>query len=200
MTKKIGILGGTFDPVHLAHLELAQVALENHDLDVILFIPTGQPVRKLGTTHASSQDRLHMLEIACEGIPSFEVSSIEVDRPEITFTIDTLRALKTLYGEGCELFLILGEDTVTDLPTWKESEQIAALTTVLYARRPAEESSHILPDGFDCHELSMPAMDISSSLIRDALFKGEDVSELVPSGALAYIKEHKLYDKPEQTF
>ena len=179
--------------MHNAHLELAQVALENGDLDVVLFIPTGQPVRKLRSTHASAEQRLNMLQAACEGIPGFEVSSLEVDRPEVTYTTDTLRILKELYGQRSKLYLILGEDTATDLHTWKDAAEIAELVTVLYAKRPRIGEGHRLPMGFNCLELPMPEQDISSSYLRALLAKGKDVSEFIPAGALAYIKEHALY-------
>lgn len=122
--------------MHNAHLELAQCALEQYQLDTVLFIPAGMPARKLGTTVASASDRLNMLELACRGKRGFEVSAIEVDRPEISYTADTLRELKEQYGEESELFLILGEDAAADLCTWKDSADIACLSTVLYARRP----------------------------------------------------------------
>jgi len=193
--KRIGILGGTFDPVHTAHLELAQVALDTCDLDVVLFIPTGQPVRKLGTTHASALDRLHMLEEACKDLPGFEVSPLEIERQDITYTIDTLHQLKELYGFESQLFLILGEDTATDLGTWKDAEQIAQLVTILYAKRPGGEEGSI-PEGFKSKRLPMKARNVSSSGIREILNAGGEVSDLIPPGALEYIKEHGLYGKP----
>ena len=191
--KRIGILGGTFDPVHKVHLELAQVALDTYDLDVVLFIPTGLPVRKLGKTHASATHRLRMLQEACQNTPGFEVSSLEVDRPEVTYTIETLRLLKERYGQHSELFLILGEDTATDLHTWKDSAEIAQLVTILYAKRPGAGEGHELPAGFVFLELPMPAQEISSSYLRTLLANGEDVSCYIPAEALAYIRKHALY-------
>ncbi len=196
--KKLGILGGTFDPVHNAHLALAHAALEQFSLDSVLFIPTGQPVRKLGRTFASAEDRLQMLKEACFENPKFRVSSLEVDRPEVTYTIDTLRELKLLIGEDVHLCLIVGEDTALDLSSWKESAEIAKLVTVLFARRPWQDKTQELPEGFTCHEIKMPEHDLSSSEVRSLLLQGDDVSALVPARVLAYIRKHGLYAQPER--
>jgi nicotinate-nucleotide adenylyltransferase len=193
--KKIGILGGTFDPVHNAHLDLAQAALDQYGLDVVLFVPTGMPVRKLGKTQAGAQDRLSMLRAACENKEGFEVSSMEVDRPGVTYTIDTLRELKALYRNESRLYLILGEDTATDLATWKDARELAALAGVLYAKRPGGSRESRLPEGFTCSELLMEVCDISSSGVRELLQKGSDVSNFVPTRVSDYIEEHGLYGR-----
>ncbi|MCL2806692.1 MAG: nicotinate-nucleotide adenylyltransferase [Coriobacteriia bacterium] len=191
--EKIGILGGTFDPVHNAHMDLAQAALESHSLDKVLFVPTGQPVRKLGKTFADPQHRFNMLQAVCADIEGFEVSPLEIMRPEITYSVDTLRELRTLYGEESKLFLILGEDTATDLPTWKDAHEIAQLVVVLYAKRPGSGTDRELPQEFTCIELPMDAQELSSSLVRSMLFAGKDVQDLIPPQALSYIREQRLY-------
>jgi nicotinate-nucleotide adenylyltransferase len=191
--KRIGILGGTFDPAHRVHMELARQALLQFELDVVLFIPTGNPVRKIGMTHASAEHRLNMLKAACDGEPGFEVSSLEVDRPSITYTIDTLLELKNYYGEASQFFLILGEDAALDLSTWKASDEIARLVTVLYAERPGCDTNLRIPEGFSCEKVHMPAQDISSTGIRKLLLEGADVSDYVPKETLVYIKEQGLY-------
>lgn len=194
--KRIGILGGTFDPVHNAHVELAQAALDQYSLDTVLFIPTGKPVRKLGRTHASAKHRLGMLQALCTGNKNFGVSSLEVERPTITYTIDTVRELKALYGDESELFLILGEDTVIDLATWKNAEEIARHVTILYARRSCGAEEPRLPQGFTCFEICLPVLSLSSSTIRSELSQGNDVQNLVPAEALNYLKKHGLYEQP----
>ena len=194
---RIGILGGTFDPVHNMHLELATQALVQYELDTVLFVPAGLPVRKLYTTHASAKERLHMLELACRDTAAFEVCSLEVDRPQITYTIDTLRELKALYGEESRFFLILGEDAVRDLSTWKNSREIARLVCVLFARRIGSEGALVLPEGFTCLELQIPLDPVSSTTIRRLLREGEDVHSLVPAEVLSYIMEQGLYDESE---
>ncbi len=197
--EKIGIFGGTFDPVHNAHLELARLALEQYQLDRVLFIPTGMPVRKLATTEASAQDRLNMLTLACGNIVGCEVSAIEVERSQITYTIDTLYELKEQYGQESQLYLILGEDTATDLGTWKDSDQIATLAHILYAERPGDDTNtQALPAGFECYKVQMPVRHISSSCVRSLLHKGEDVSEYIPKPVLAYIRKFGLYGRTQK--
>lgn len=195
--KRLGVFGGTFDPVHNAHLELAQAALEQQHLDCVLFVPAGLPVRKLATTEASAEHRLRMLELACKEVPGFCVSSLEVDRPHISYTVDTLHLLQEQFGKECALFLILGEDTVTDISTWKDSHDIAQLAQVLYAKRPGGGDVLMLPRGFRCCELQMPAQNLSSSSVRAVLRKGEDASACVPASVIAYIKKHGLYGKSQ---
>ena len=194
---KIGILGGTFDPVHRVHLELAHRALAQCHLDKVLFIPAGVPVRKQATAQASAQHRLNMLRLACEGDPCFEVSSLEVDKPQVSYTIDTLRELRAQLGASCELYLILGEDAALDIGTWKDSSEIAQLAKVVYARRPGGGAREmVVPHGFEFFELQMPLQDVASNSIRSLLDEGKDVSGLVPPEVLAYIKEQGLYGQP----
>jgi len=193
MTERVGILGGTFDPVHKAHLELARAALEAFNLDEVLFVPTGLPVHKLGRTHASISDRLAMLKAALEGSPGFVLSTLEIERDAASYTIDTLRDVKQIYGQESELFLILGEDAARDLGNWKDSREIARLVTVLYARRPGAAAVSELPSGFVFFELDMPSLDISSTAIREMLANDEDVTAELPADTLAYIRENQLY-------
>lgn len=193
--RRIGILGGTFDPVHNAHLALAAAALEQYQMECILFVPTGRPVRKLETIQASAEDRLRMLELACEGASRLCVSTVETQREGISYTADTLYELKELYGADTVLYLILGEDTATDLGTWKDSQKIAQLARVLYTRRPPAAGPLALPDGFECYELIMDAYDLSSTQVRNCLALGEDVSAIIPPKVYDYIKRHDLYAK-----
>lgn len=190
---RIGILGGTFDPVHGAHLELAELALEQHDLDFVLFVPAGQPVRKLGMTQATAEQRLHMLRLACADNPDFKVSSFEIDRPQVSYTIDTLKALKEEYGDNTQLFLILGEDNAVDIATWRDSDEIAKLVTVLYAKRPGAFKAPDPPRGFTFYSIEMPQRDLSSSQVKQLLQAGEEADAQVPESVLQYIKEQGLY-------
>ncbi|MDR1357953.1 MAG: nicotinate-nucleotide adenylyltransferase [Coriobacteriales bacterium] len=194
--RRIGILGGTFDPVHNAHLELAHAARAQFDLECVMFLPTGKPARKLGTTQASAADRVQMLLLATEDYPHFSVSTMEVDRGGISYTIDSLREFKRLMGEGAELFLILGEDTATDLASWKDASEIAALAGVLYAQRPGEAEALPLPQGFSCQKLSMPLRAVSSTQIRELLAAGRDVGARIPPRVHDYIRRQGLYATP----
>lgn len=193
MRKRIGILGGTFDPVHNAHLELASLALEQYKLDSVLFIPAGMPVRKLGKTHATAEQRLAMLECACADIPGFEVSTIEIERPHVSYTIDTLNELRNLYGVDAELFLIVGEDSLRDIKTWKDSDKIAELATILYAKRPGGSGALQFPEGFTCLGIEMQEQDISSSTVREDLLQGGGAQSPLPQAVFDYIQKQGLY-------
>jgi nicotinate-nucleotide adenylyltransferase len=182
--------------VHRLHLELARVAIAQFELESVIFLPTGRPARKLGATRASATERLRMLQLATEDNPRFSVSTMEVERSGISYTIDSLRELRQLLGTDAELFLILGEDTATDLPSWKDSEQIAALAGVLYAERPGEAEALPLPRGFACQRLAMEACDLSSTQIRERLAAGKDVRALLPSQVYDYIRRQGLYAEP----
>lgn len=186
-------MGGTFDPIHNAHLELAERALNEYELETVLFIPTGKPVRKLGHLQASTEDRLAMTRLSCEEYPAFEVLSLETEREGLTYTIDTLHELCELYAPEDEFFLIVGEDALADLSTWKDSEEIAQLVVVLYAKRPGSTKVQVLPPNFTCYGVEMPERDISSSMARKLLESGKDASKIVPAKALAYINECGLY-------
>jgi nicotinate-nucleotide adenylyltransferase len=194
---RLGLFGGTFDPVHIAHLHIAECAREQFALDGVLFIPTGQPVRKLQTGFSAAEDRHAMLKAAIAGNAYFDVSRIELERPGATYTIDTLRAVKERYGGKAELFFIVGSDSAADLATWKDAEGIAGLVTVLSARRAAlpagECASACTSDCFDVRLIDSCLIDISSRELREWVRQGRSIHYLVPSTAYAYIREQKLY-------
>jgi nicotinate-nucleotide adenylyltransferase len=196
---RLGLFGGTFDPIHIGHLHIAECAREQFALDGILFIPTGQPVRKLQTGFSAAEDRHAMLKAAIAGNAHFDVSRIELERPGATYTIDTLRAIKERYGEKAELFFIVGSDSATDLVTWKEAEAIAELVTILSARRdpllspvggcfPAQTTAC-----FDVRSIDSCLIGISSRELREWVRQGRSIHYLVPNATHAYIEEQKLY-------
>jgi nicotinate-nucleotide adenylyltransferase len=200
---KIGLLGGTFDPVHNAHLVIAAQAAEQFGLSKVVFIPTGTPIRKINSMVASAPDRLKMLQLACQSQPNFEVSSLEIDRAGVTYTIDTLNYLADNYGPATQLFFITGQDTTQDLPTWKDAAKIAKLVTVLSANRgavtvtqnhPSTNQSSPALDDFTIITFQIPNLAISSSLIRNKIKAGEDVSSMVPAPVQSYIRKHALYE------
>jgi nicotinate-nucleotide adenylyltransferase len=193
----IGLLGGTFDPVHNAHLALAEAAIKQYDLLKVVFIPTGSPVRKIYNTIASAKDRMAMLQLACANNPAFEVSSVEVDRPGVTYTIDTLRYFTELFGAETELYFIAGKDTTMDLPTWKQALEISKLVTILSANRISGQATDFAANkdlsDFRIENLDAPELRISSSQIRESLKTGQLISDLVPMAVENYIREHDLY-------
>jgi nicotinate-nucleotide adenylyltransferase len=178
------VFGGTFDPVHVGHLAIANAALEDLALDRVYFVPARRSPLKPGDPVASAQDRLAMLTAAIADEPRFRVSRIELDREGPSFTVDTLQALR---GEG-DLFLILGSDAFADFDRWRDPARIRDLATVVLAARPGAPNA---PAG--ARMLDSPLMDISSRELRARAARGRSLRYLVPEAALRYIEEHRLY-------
>jgi nicotinate-nucleotide adenylyltransferase len=197
---RLGVLGGTFDPAHLGHLILGEVARQELALDRVVFVPAGQPWRKDGREIAPGADRLQMLRLATEGNPAFEVSMLEIDRPGPSYTEVTLKALQD-ENPGAELFFILGGDALTDFPHWHDPQRIAQLATLAVAKRGdaalAAEAEVGLPGVHArlCH-LRMPRVDINATAIRENVREGRSIRYLVPDAVAAYIKERGLYRAP----
>jgi nicotinate-nucleotide adenylyltransferase len=197
---RLGVLGGTFDPVHLGHLILGEVARQELALDRVIFVPTGQPWRKSGREIADGADRLQMLRLATAGNPEVEVSSLEFDRPGPSYTEVTLEALQ---GEnpGAELFFILGRDALIDFPNWHDPQRIAELATLAVAERDdaalTGETEADLPGVHArlCH-LHMLRVDINATAIRENVRDGRSIRYLVPDAVAAYIEERGLYRAP----
>jgi len=195
---QLGLLGGTFDPLHTGHLALAQAAYANCGLDGVLFIPTGLPIRKLTTCVASPEDRYAMIEAAIIDVPHFDLTRLEIDRKGATYTIDTLRIMKEAYGNRAAFFFICSEDTTRDLITWKEPDAIAQLVTVLSTQRadielnPEYEST--AEQRFTVRSFEMPPYAVSSTMIRERVKQGLDVGHLLNEAVDTYIKEHRLYE------
>jgi nicotinate-nucleotide adenylyltransferase len=181
---RIGVFGGTFDPVHVGHLAIANAALEELGLDRVYFVPAQRsPLKEKGPS-AEAEDRLAMLSASIADEPRFQVSRAELDRAGPSFTVDTL---ETLRREG-ELFLILGSDAYADFERWREPERIRALATVVLAARPGAPNA---PEGV--RMLDSPLLDISSRELRARAARGRSLRYLVPEAALRYIEEHGLY-------
>ena len=181
---RVGVFGGTFDPVHVGHLVVANAALDELGLDRVCFVPARRSPLKEDGPVASVEDRLAMLMAATEHEPRFRVSRAEVERNGPSFTVDTLESLR---GEG-ELFLILGTDTYADFERWREPERIRALATIVLAARPGAPNA---PAGV--RVLDSPLMDVSSRELRARASRGRSLRYLVPEAALRYIEEHRLY-------
>lgn len=183
--RQLGLFGGSFDPVHNAHLTLAEKALELAKLDHIIFIPNGISPFK-NELSASCRDRLSMLRLAIEGNECFSVSSYETERPGISYTYDTLCAFRRFYPEDM-LFFIIGDDGYQSFPHWYKSQELLTLCTFLvFTRNGGEIKAPFVP-------ISVPPMDVSSTEVRRRLREGDDVGALLPSRVESYIKEHALY-------
>ncbi len=190
---KIGVFGGTFNPVHLGHLINAQYLLGEYSLDRIVFVPAREPVHKPLEGGATAEDRFRMLELAVRGNGAFEVSRIELDRETPSYTVITLGEIGRRYGND-GIHLIIGADSYRQLDTWKDYRSILAEARVIVMRRPGEViDKDLYPDREAFLFAANPLIDISSRGIRAAVRTGAPVRYLVPDGVLEYIKEKGLY-------
>ena len=193
---KIGILGGTFDPIHQGHLVLARTAKKQFQLDKILFVPAFIPPHKTSRRDLTPAPyRYRMVELAIRKEPDFEISHAELDRPDISYTVDTLRALQKKYP-GAELFLILGVDALKQFPGWHEPEEIRRLAVFLVAPRDSGEKRSPEKGSLlerDVKWIDMPICPLSSSKIRQEIREGKAVGDALPEGVEAYIRRMKLY-------
>lgn len=194
---RLGLYGGTFDPIHLGHLILAEQCREACGLDRVWLIATGSPPHKPGGRTAVGH-RLEMVKIAIAGHPAFEASEIEAKRPGPHYSVETLEAIRRERPDD-ELFFLIGADSLADLPSWREPERIAQLATIVVVNRPGIEEADpsCLPDfGPGAHPMawvSIPPVGIASSDLRRRLAEGRSVRYMVPRGVEAYIEAHGLY-------
>jgi len=197
---RLGVLGGTFDPVHLGHLAAAEEAVYRFDLEKVLLLPARhQPLKEHGPW-ASDEQRLAMLRLAAEGNPRFAVSTLELERPAPSYTVDTLRLLHGSYGPSCEIYFLLGIDAVNALDRWREPAELLRLAQlVVMSRGDAHEPDWAMlqkmsPDATDRVEvLSVPDIDISSRELRRRVAAGAPIRYQVPEVVWAYINAHHLY-------
>jgi nicotinate-nucleotide adenylyltransferase len=191
--KNLGILGGTFDPPHLAHLIAGERAVEAFELDTLFFIPANIPPHKAQERISSGEHRFAMTQLATQGNDKFEVSRIELNRPGISYTIDTLHEIKQKFSPE-KIFLFIGLDQLAIFNTWHESEEIFKAAKVVVMTRPLQKLDEIDPflvSGVKI--LSLPLLEISSTDIRARVREGKSVRYLVPEGVREYIAKHKLY-------
>jgi nicotinate-nucleotide adenylyltransferase len=189
--RRIGIMGGTFDPIHHGHLVAASEVQSRFDLEEVVFVPTGQPYQKGRVSPA--EDRYLMTVIATASNPRFHVSRADIDRSGPTYTIDTLRDLHAVYGAGTELFFITGADALAKILSWKDALEMLSLAHFVGVTRPGFDLSdeHLPEDTVTLVEV--PAMTISSSDCRARVAAGKPVWYLVPDGVVQYIAKRRLY-------
>ena len=190
-------MGGTFDPIHYGHLVAAEEALVQFNLDRVLFMPTGEPARKVDRRVSPAEHRYLMTVIATASNPDFEVSRLEIDRPGVTYTVDTMTELRTKHGSGAELFFITGADAVLEILTWKDSARLADLCTLIAATRPGYDMAPVLDratdSGLVVQAMEVPALAISSTDIRARLTSRRPVRYLLPEAVAAYVTKNRLY-------
>ncbi|WP_344790288.1 nicotinate-nucleotide adenylyltransferase [Gryllotalpicola daejeonensis] len=188
--RRVGVMGGTFDPIHHGHLVAASEVAQSFGLDEVVFVPTGQPWQKGPVSPA--EHRYLMTVIATASNPRFTVSRVDIDRPGPTYTIDTLRDLKAERPDD-ELYFISGADAIAQILTWHDVEQLWELAHFVAVSRPGHELSITgLPKG-DVSLLEVPALAISSTDCRSRVSRGFPVWYLVPDGVVQYISKHHLY-------
>ena len=197
MTRRIGLMGGTFDPIHIAHLVAAEEAAWARHLDEVLFIPARQPPHKRGEPVTEAHHRLAMTREAVAGNPLFSLSTIEMDREGPSFTVDTLRELHT---PGVDLSFIVGMDSLRDLPTWHDPAGILGLAEIVAVYRGGIDTVDLsqlaaaLPAvKRRVHVVPIPALDVSSTDIRARVAAGQPIRYLVPNAVVEYIEKNGLY-------
>ncbi len=192
---RIGILGGTFDPPHIAHLIAGERAVEEFQLDTLLFIPANIPPHKAGGRISSAEHRFAMTEIAIRGNNIFAVSRIELERPGPSYTIDTLREIQRQFIPE-KIFLFIGVDQLATFNTWHKSEEIFEAATVVVMTRPTQKLDQIEPALLErVMILRIPLLDISSTDIRARAREGKSIRYVVPDGVGKYIAEQGLYQR-----
>ena len=196
----IGVLGGTFDPIHIGHLVLAEEVRTRLNLAEILFMPAGQPWLRVDSPISPAEHRMEMMRLAIADKPYFKLSTMEIERGGPTYTVDTIAELKARLGPEDELFFILGWDNLAKLPQWRQPSRLITMCRLVAIPRP----SYPLPD-LKALEASIPGLsqkvtfmdkpeiDISASSIRERVAQGLSIHHLVPGPVERYIKEHKLY-------
>lgn len=188
--KRIGILGGTFNPVHIGHLAMAEVARDRCRLDRVIFVPCFRPPHKRIARLTRPADRYHMVKLAIQGHPAFELSDVEIKRQGKSYSIDTVRYFRRTLPARARLFYIIGEDNFQNLETWKDIDAILAQVTFIVINRPGAcargpKIKHL--------PVQMPGIDISGSYLRRCIHGGRSVRYFVPHKVRRYISRKKLY-------
>jgi nicotinate-nucleotide adenylyltransferase len=187
---RIGVMGGTFDPIHNGHLVAASEVADAFSLDEVIFVPTGVPWHKKAVS--SPEHRYLMTVIATAANPSFTVSRIDIDRPGVTYTIDTLQDVSSLYPDA-DLFFISGADAIAQILAWKDIEKIWPLATFIAVTRPGHQLELPKTDKAAIEVLEVPALAISSTDVRNRVIEDKPIWYLVPDGVVQYIAKHELY-------
>ncbi len=195
--ERLGVVGGTFDPIHNGHLVAAEEALWQFRLDAVLFVPTGQPWMKEERDVTPVEHRYLMTVIATSSNPHFQVSRLEIDRKGPTYTVDTLRALHDEYGEATTLFFVTGADAVLEIFHWKDPEDVLSLAHVIAATRPGYDIARFEAEAPTSHPnisvMAVPALAISSTDVRERVRSGRPIRYLVPEAINTYIDKWGLY-------
>jgi len=193
-------LGGTFDPVHNAHLAIAEETRRRLQLPEVVFVPAGQPWMKEGVALSPANQRLEMLHLALADKPYFEISTVDIDRDGPSYTVDTINDLHVEYGDDTEFYFIMGWDSLVGFPRWKTPGRLIEICRLVVLPRPGFPHPDMIVlekqvPGITSRTifLERPEMDVSATTIRERIAKGEPLSDLLPPGVERYIKEKGLY-------
>lgn len=197
---KIGIMGGTFDPIHNGHLIIAEYSRITFDLEEIIFMPTGIPAHKIDNKIASINYRYEMTLLGINSNPHFSISPLEIQREGITYTIDTIKYLQSK-NEYAELYFIMGSDSLYNIYKWKDYKELLGLCKFIVAKRPNQDNNKLKEEieelnnnySSSIYILEAPLIDISSTIIRDRIKSNLSIKHLVPESVEQYIKKNKLY-------
>ncbi len=196
MGRRVGIMGGTFDPIHYGHLVTAEEAVVQFGLDQVVFVPTGRPWMKADRLVSPAEDRYLMTVVATASNPRFSVSRVEIDREGPTYTVDTLRALADEHPDA-ELFFITGADAILEIFEWKDPDEVLSLAHFIAATRPGYDLARFEAAAPTHHPkvstMDIPALAISSSDIRRRVKEGRAIRYLLPEGVKSYIEKQGLY-------
>ncbi|MDP2929505.1 MAG: nicotinate-nucleotide adenylyltransferase [Candidatus Omnitrophota bacterium] len=187
---RIGILGGTFNPIHMGHLILAEEARFKLKLEKVVFVPAFVPPHKDSAEIINAKDRLEMVRLAIEDNPAFKVSTFEIDSKKKSYSIDTLKDFRSMYGEDTELSFITGSDSLKDLFSWKNINDIFKISKFIVANRPGYPMKDVPKE---VETVVITPIEVSSLDIRRRLMEGRSIRYLVPEKVRKYIAEHKLY-------
>jgi len=191
MIQKIGVLGGTFDPIHFGHFSLARSSYEELNLDKIILVPTNYPWLKKPLSLTESSHRIKMIELFIKNINWLELSNIDILRGGNSYTKDTLEELKTIFSEETKMYLIIGSDSLIDFPKWKDHKEILELAEIVVAKRPGFETN--LKDLQEFNTLNSSMLNISSTIVRSNIKKGLSIDGLISLEVKNYINNNKLY-------
>ncbi len=198
-TVRMGIMGGTFDPIHQGHLVCAEQAREQFSLDGVIFMPSGRPAFKRSSAVTDPEERLAMVRLAIAGNEAFDVSRMEIDREGVTYTVDTLQTLHDHYPDNVRLYFITGTDAIWNIIAWRDIPRLAKLASFVAATRPGYDKDAALAvhatseASLDLHFFEVPALSISSTDLRARARAGRSVRYLVPEAVHAHIAMRHLY-------
>lgn len=198
MTKKIGIMGGTFDPIHFGHLVTAETARDVFDLDEVIFVPSGQPPHKRNTAVSAAEHRIAMVNHSIISNPDFTLSTIETERKGFSYTIDTINAFLEKYGPDTKLYFITGADAIKEILTWHRVDELMEKCHFIAATRPGFEYDGEPQSKGKITTIKVPALAISSSQIRQMVAEGRSIRYLLPDTVEAYIRKNRLYQNEER--